>query len=213
MVAHLLLQYLNLEVFYQQNGLVYELSNRFDLDDEASVATWFSQALFLAISICAALAAYLSSRAAVRRLWQFIAVLGLLISVDEVAGLHEFVLQSLHNIFFRDSAPTITNNAWLLVTPFILAAVMWFIWKTAKLLPRRTIMLFSVGIFTFLIGAVFFDALASIVDRETFWNQGIFIAIEETLELLGNVIVLYAIADYIESQHGPRLKSALSRLR
>ncbi len=212
-IAHLLLQFLNLEIFHYQNGFAYELSNRFDLDDESSVGTWFSQALFLAISMGAALAAYLSTVIAVRRLWQFIAIIGLLLSIDEVATLHEFVLQSLHNVFFRDADPTTTNNSWLLVTPFILMAVVWFVWKVSKLLPRRTMLLFATSIFTFLVGAIFFDALASIVDRETFLNQGVIIAIEESLELLGCIIAVYAIADYLEIQHGPRLKSALSNLK
>lgn len=211
--AHVFLQYLNWEVFYQQNGFVYELSNRFDLDDESSVSTWFSQALFLSIGLGAMLAAHLSVRTAIRRLWQLVGVLGLLLSVDEVASLHEFVLQSLHNQFFRDASPTSTNNAWLLVTPFILLAVAWFVWMAIRILPKRTTLLFATAICSFLVGAIFFDALASIVDRETFLNQGLLIAVEETLELFGSVISVYAIADYIETQHRMRLQSALKRLK
>lgn len=213
LIAHLVLQYLNLIIYDQQNGFIYELSNRFDMDDESSIATWFSQAIFIAISAGAALAAYLSSVTAVRRLWKSIAVLSLLLSIDEVTAMHELILQSLHNIFFKDTSSTINGNAWLLVAPFVFAGALWLLWKIAKLLPRRTLILFSGAIFTFLVGAVFVDMLASLVERETFINQGIIIAIEETLELLGSVLVLYAIADYIEDNHGARLKSALTHLK
>ncbi len=213
LIAHLVLQYLNLIIYDQQNGFIYELSNRFDLDDESSIATWFSQAIFIAISAGATLAAYLSSVTAVRRLWKSIAVLSLLLSIDEVTAMHELILQSLHNIFFKDTSSTISGNAWLLVAPLVFAGALWLLWKIAKLLPRRTLILFAGAIFTFLVGAVFVDMLASLVERETFINQGIIIAIEETLELLGSVLVLYAIADYIEVNHGARLKSALTHLK
>ena len=210
---HLLLQYLNWEVFYQQNGFVYELANRFDLDDEASVPTWFSQVMFLFIGTGAAWTAFLSRTVAIRRLWQLIAVIGVLLSIDEISGLHELFLQSLHNLFFRDAAPTSLNNAWLIVAPFILLAVTLFIWKVAKLLPKRTILLFVGAISIFLVGAIFVDLLASIVERESFLNQGLLIAAEETLELFGIVTVLYAIADYIETQHVSQIKSLFKHLR
>ena len=212
-VLHLVLQYINLEVFYQQNGFVYELSNRFDLDDESSVPTWLSQFYFLLIAAGGGLAAYLSDKKSVRRAWLLIAGLGLVFSIDEIATLHEFILQSIHNVFFRDAAPTSIDNAWLLVTPLILAAFAWSIWKISKLFPKRTILLFSGAVAMLLIGAVFVDMLASVADRETFANQGILIAIEETLELMANVTVIYAITDYLEVKYAARLKSALKHLR
>lgn len=212
-VGHLLLQYLNIEVFYQQNGFAYELSNRFDLDDENSVPTWFSQLLFLLISLGAAFAAYLSKTKSLRRIWILISAVGLLLSLDEVSTLHEFILQSLHNLFYRDSAPTSFNNAWLLLTPLILLAVGWALYKIAKLLPRRTTILFAGATVIFLIGAIFFDALASITDRETFINQGVMIAIEESLELIGCVVAVYAISDYLERQHGSQIIAAFKNLK
>ena len=210
--AHITLQYINWEVFYQQNGLAYELANRFDLDDESSVATWFSQLLFLAIGLGAALAAYLQPSMPLRRLWQTIAAAGLLFSIDEGAGLHEFVLQSLHVLFYKDASPTSSNNAWLLVAPFIFLAAGWLVWRMARLLPKRTILLFTAAIATFLVGAIGVDMLTSIVDRETFLNQGVLTAVEETLELLASVFVVYALADYLETHHRLELQSAFKQL-
>lgn len=211
--AHLFLQYLNLEVYYQQNGFIYELSNRFDLDDEASVPSWFSQFLFLLISVSAAIAAYLSTNMKLRRLWMFIGIIGLGLSVDETAGLHEFALQSIHNIFFRDSSPTSTNNAWLLVTPFIITAALWSLWKISQLLPRRTLILFASSFIALLTGAILVDMAASVSDRETFFNQGILIAIEESLEIIANIIAIYAIVDFIQRNHKKQLKAALDQLK
>lgn len=213
LATHLLLQYLNLEVFYQQNGQVYELSNRLDLDDETSVPTWFSYMTFFGTGCLALLAGYLQKDAVKRRLWVMIGSLALLFSLDEAAGLHEFFLQTLHVIFFQDAAPTESDNAWLLVAPFIFAVGLWLIWKMFRLLPRRTVVLFAVSGVIFLSGAVIVDLLTSVTDRETFTNQGLMVGAEEGMELFGSVIALYAVANYLEIYHGPVLTRAFRQLR
>ena len=211
--AHIILQFFNWIVFYQQVGIVYELSNRFDLDDEASVGTWFSQFLFALLAVLAFLAGYLQRRNALKRLWWLIGLGALAISIDEVAGLHEFLLQSLHNIFYRDQVPSALNNAWLLVLPIILGVAGWLIFRMAKLLDKRTVLLFSAAIIVFLLGAVGVDQLTSLVERESFLHQGILVAIEETFELIATVIFVYTVASFIENQHGKSLRSAINQLK
>ena len=210
---HLLFQYLNLIVFSQQVGQFYELSNRFDLDDESSVPTWFAQLLFLAIGVSALMAAYLQAHKPARRLWALIAAIGLIFSLDEISGLHERILQSLHVLFFQDATSTGLANAWWVVLPFVLLASVWLLWRAVYLLPRRTIRLFVVSGVTFLLGAVITDLLVVAAPRETFLNQGIFVAVEETLELLGTVIGLYAILDYLETQHYDVISKAIKQLK
>jgi hypothetical protein len=211
--AHLLLQYLNLVIFHEQNGQIFELSNRLDLDDETSVPTWFSQILFLAIGISALLAAYLQTNKASRRLWGFIAAVGLVFSMDEAASLHEFILQSIHLIFFQDSAPTIFKNAWWLIMPLILLAATGLFWQMIRLLPKRTLYIFWTGGIIFLIGTIVIDALTVAVPKDTFLSQGVMVGIEETLELLANIIILYAISDYIETRYYDELIKRLRRLK
>jgi len=140
---HLLLQAVNLNVYHQQHGQFYELSNRFDFDDEASVPTWLSQFLYLCISVMAALAAYLLPKGSTRRLWVIIAVFAFIFSIDEIAGLHEFVLQTLHVIFYSDAGPGTYANAWLLVAPFLIIGSAWFIYSMASSFPRKTLLLLS----------------------------------------------------------------------
>lgn len=212
-ILHLTMQYLNLEVFYQQNGLAYELSNRLDLDDESSIPTGYSLVLFLLISATAVLAAFLETGKAHKRLWKLFATSGILFSIDEASGIHEFLLQTLHVLFYKDAAPTGSNNAWLLVVPIILVVGVWLIWKMVKLLPLRTVALFAVAGITFLTGAIGIDLLISINERETFLNQGIMVAIEETLELLGASTALYALANYLEIKFHNRITTAIKHLK
>lgn len=212
-VLHLTLQFLNLNIYYQQNGQVYELSNRFDFDDEASLPTWFSQLTLLFVGASAALAAYLQPKPPVRRMWRVIAVVGVVMSIDEVATLHERLLQALHVLFFKDAASGGLTNAWLLVIPLVLIAGGTMIWAGIRHLPKRTLMLFVLSGIFFLLGAIGIDLLTSIVERENFLSQGILVAAEESLELLGVILAIYAIADYIERQHYSSIEGALRQLR
>lgn len=209
---HLLFQAVNLGVYHQQHGQFYELSNRFDFDDEASVPTWFAQFLYLLIAAAAGLAAYLQTGKQ-RRLWTVISLSALLFSIDEIAGLHEYVLQTLHVIFFKDAAPGAFANAWLVIAPFLLALAAGFIYLMARSVPRRTLVFFAAATGTFLFGAVAVDIVASQVYRETFLNQGLVVGLEETFELLSLVIVAYAIADYTESEFGHNIRRAFREAR
>lgn len=211
--THLLFQYLNLVIFYQQVGQFYELSNRFDFDDESSVPTWFAQALFLIISGSAFLAGHLQASRPARRVWWTIAAVGLIFSLDEISALHERILQTLHVTVFQDAAPTGLANAWWIVLPFVLLFSAWLIWKMLHLLPLRTIFIFVIGGFVFLAGAAVADLLISATPRETFLNQGILVAIEETLELLGAIIGLYAIVNYLETYHHSAISKAIKSLK
>ncbi len=209
---HLLLQYLNMDVYNQQNGQVFELSNRFDMDDESSLPTWFSELLLLMISTSAFFAAWLSRRG-LRGIWITIGVVSLIAAIDEIATLHEFVLQSIHTIFFKDSLPAGLQNAWVIIAPFILAAFGFLAWRVWQLLPRRTSFILVIAGVIFLFGALGVDMLTSMVDKETFLYQGVLVAAEESLELLGAAVAFYGIIDYIERHHGHVIKKAIAGLR
>lgn len=211
--VHLLLQYLNLDVYKELNGRIYELSNRVDFDDEVSVPTWFSQALFLAIAGSSFLIAYMHKIPDARRLWGFLGFIGLLLSIDEVSALHELLLQTVHLLLFGETGPTIINNAWVAFLPLILIAAMIIFWQMLKYVPRRTILICALGGTVFLAGAIFIDILTNSNLQNNFYNKGILPAIEESLELIGMSIILYALLSYIEQTYSDKLKSSLERLR
>lgn len=209
---HLLVQYLNMDVYHQQNGQVFELSNRFDMDDESSLPTWFSEILFLTIAVSAFFASWLS-RNAVRKVWIVVGAVSLLAAIDEIATLHEFVLQSVHVIFFKNAPPAGLNNAWAIMAPFILLAFAFLAWRAWQALPRRTtIILITAGVI-FLLGALGIDMLTDMVNEQTFLYQGALVALEESMELFGGAVVLYGIIDYLEQQHKTKIKKAISSLR
>ncbi len=213
LVLHFGLQYLNWVVFGQQQGQIYELANRFDVDDEVSVPTWYSQILLLFIGLAAFAAAYLSEKKAVARLWAVFGTIGVVYSIDEGSGLHEFVLQTLHVTFFEDASSTKSDNAWLIILPFVLLIAGWLVWSMIRYLPKRTMLLFVLAGFVFLTGAVGIDLLTSVTERESFLHQGILAGLEEALEIFGSIIALYAIVDYIEKIHATQVKAIVTTIK
>ncbi len=212
-VTHLALKYISVQVYNEKHGFIFELSNRFDLNDEASVPQWFSQALFLAIAGLSLVAAWGAANKKGYRLWLAIAVIALIMSIDDVATLHEFVLQSLHNTFFLDTDPTLIENAWLLLLPFILAGALWLFVVMLRTLPRDTMALLVAGGVIFIFGAVVVDSFANTVPSRDFMNQGVLGALEGGLQLLGSVTVLFAIARHLELNHASRIRAAYRQLR
>jgi hypothetical protein len=211
--VHLLFQYLNLNVYHELNGQIFEISNRVDMDDEASLPTWFSQMLLLSIGISAFAAAFLHRQKGPKRIWSIIGLVGVLMSIDEVAAIHELVLQIIHLAVYGLVTPTTFSNAWLILLPFILLAGVLLLIQAIKYIPRKTIYILTLGAFVLLTGAVFIDILTNAHNANTFYEKGVMVALEETCELLGASIMLFGILDYLESNFGSKIRAARDRLR
>lgn len=212
-VIHVALQYLNLEVYNEKNGPIFELSNRFDFDDEASIMTWLSQFQLLILSALCALAFYVEKFKVVKRLWLVLSAIAFAFSIDETATLHEFILQRIHVAFFQDAKPTLLSNSWVIVLPLILFIAVLLGRLMFKYLPRRTILLMSIGGVVFISGAVVVDLLTSGIPGSLFVTQGIFVAVEEASEMVGVAIATYAAASYLEQIHRHKISKTLKQLK
>lgn len=209
---HIGLKFISIVIFDEKNGFMFELSNRFDVNDENSVPQWFSQMIFLCIATSAALAGYLARIKIVRRLWYAMAILGLLLSVDDVATLHEFVLQAIHNIFFLNRESSFFLNAWWLFLPFALIPAVVLAWFSWKHLPRRTVALIILGGSVYVAGKITMDSLSNGVTG-LFIDRGVIQGMEKIFQYSGSSIVLFAILDYLHLHHAAQIKSAVKRLR
>lgn len=205
MATHLILQYLNLNL-QEQQAQVFEVSNRFDMDDEASVPTWYSQFIWLGVAVSSLLAAKLSKLRSVKVTWFITALVALLFSVDEVAGLHELILQNIHLFFFGLNPATALANAWWLILPFVIAGGYFLLTRLYKVWPGRGGALMILGWFLFFTGAVVLEILGNDVPRNTFLYQGVVTGAEESFELFGGIIILYVILEYINTFYAARIK-------
>ncbi|MCA9347830.1 hypothetical protein KC867_00295 [Candidatus Saccharibacteria bacterium] len=212
-MLHVLFKYISIVIFDEKHGFLFELSNRLDLNDENSLPQWFTQVIFLVIAFLAYLAYRFTLVNEGSSLWLVIAGLGVLLSVDDVATLHEFGLQNLHNTFFEDMKSTFLVNSWILLLPFIVAGLGVLIYKAYRLLPVRTYGLIAVGGVIYVVGAVLVDSLTNNFLGRAFIEQGVMGGIEGGLQLIGSAVFLYAIADYLELYHRKQVVAVRNLLK
>lgn len=208
---HIIMQTANFIVYPHSPGLV-ELSNRFDLDDEASIPTWVSQFLLAFGAVLALITARMSTGKK-RLAWYVISFIVLVASIDEVARLHELLVQSLHVMFFGGAGTTIFKNAWLIILPLIVVVGVWLLTILAKVLPRRTLKIIILASLVFFFGAVGIEILSSGLNPNS-WTYTVWaVSFEEGLELIGTAIFVFAVADYMEANHRAETKQLLDVLK
>ena len=200
---HLLIQFLNLNVYDQKQGQVYEISNRLDVDDEASLPTWFNQFLLLAVAGVAWLAARFDEGGK-RRAWRLVGLVGLLMSINEVGGIHEFILQSTYLVYTVVLGNTRAIDPWWLMLPLIIGGGSGLLWWLAKTLPAKVIKQFILGGAIYMSGAVGFELLGNDINRLGFMYQGLVAGVEEGMEMLGIIVVIYIILAYVEQNHAAK---------
>lgn len=213
LILHLLFQFLNLNVFHEQNGQIFEMSNRLDFDDESSLPTWVSQFLLLAGGTAAIFAGWLDKRRGAKRTWYLIGAIGILFSIDEVGAMHEFALQTIHLAVFQLSPASFLANAWFIILPFVAVIAMLIALQLKKYVPVSVLRMLVLGGGIFVAGAVFIDVITNASGANNFFEKGILVALEESCELLGTTIVFFAISRHIEITNGQQIKQALKVLK
>lgn len=196
--VHIVLQVIAY-ILKTDNRVFNDVVNRFGLDEELSFPTWVNSMLAFIVAGLAWLVGKHQTIRVKQHAWYLIAWGGLLVSVDEVAALHELILQGLHILAnFGEGSQSLTANAWLLVLPVVLI-VLFFASKTLyKGLPKSTFknMLFGVGVY--ILGAVVVEYLSIPFDKSLLiYNIGM-VVIEEALEMIGVWLIIIAILKHIQ---------------
>lgn len=165
-----MLNYIN----YQVDELPWLLLQLFELDEENNLPTWFSSFLLLNNAI----ALLLICNNVVNRNWQWLvlAVGFLILSVDEVAGLHE----TFHS--------TIENNWTIYAAPLVLAVGLTYI-PFLMALPRKLAVGFVISGSFYTGGALGVEWLAQDMDEETF-AYALAVLAEEGAEMVGALLFL-----------------------
>ena len=201
----------NLAVQILKFGFGYEyilgLYNVFDFNTEGNMPTFYSATALL---ISAALLAVIAREKfvngdAYRLHWAILSAIFVFLSLDEASSLHEtfvIVMQpslDLQGIFFF---------AWVIPYGILLVifAVMYL--RFVRALPTRTGRLFIISAAVFLSGAVGMEMAGSAtVSALGGWETGfyhlyhvILYSIEEPLEMVGIVIFIYSLLDYLSNE-------------
>jgi len=162
----------------------------FDLDEEEAFGTWFSSLLLFV----AGLSLLLQARHCRieghgwSHWWRLLAIGFFVLSLDEVIGVHEYVNAVTEDTSWTTYAAPIVALVGLAYLPFLAS------------LPAQTRYLFLVA------GALYIGAALG-VERSTDWYEeqdlldslayNMWTAVEETLEMAGIILFLYALWSYM----------------
>lgn len=156
-----------------------------DLDEENNLPTWFSS--FLLMNAAGLLYLVRQSTDAWRGHWTVLAVGFFLMSVDEVAGVHETLNTATHTLW-----------AW---PALVLLGVLglWFV-PFIRALSRSTMVQFVLAGLVFVGGAIGMEIVGDPMDADTLvYNMTVLV--EEGMEMMGVLIFAHALILFLQAQH------------
>ncbi len=181
----------------------------FDVDEELSIPTWFSQILLLLISVFSVVAAKLQREINPlhSRAWGFLAVVFLIASLDEGVGFHEMLVGPMWVVLGIDDAQL--TMVWILPALLVVALSVLVLAPFLVTLDRSVRRLIIGGGIVFLTGAVVIELLSVVIrlgsdELAAWWARVGFVAtgLEELLEMLGAIVILWGVATQIARLSG-----------
>jgi len=169
----------------------------FDLMGEITIPTWYASSLLLICALLLGAIARITQRqdGSFVRHWYGLSVILLLLSIDEAADIHGAVSYKLQNLFGLDGA---------LSYPWVIPGALFTIVVAVTYLPflahlpsetRRQVLLAG-GLFVS--GALGMEIIEAAYDAAFSYRAPylVMVAIEETLEMAGAIMLLYAFLSY-----------------
>ncbi len=172
------------------------------MDNEYVLQSYFSGLLLLTAGfLLCIIAAYKKKvRASFVLQWTLLGIIFLYMAVDEVIQIHEHWQVPLSNLITSKGYFSIdwVRSAVILVAIFGLLYIRFFF-----KLPRKSMLLFGLSGTVYLMGVLGLEMLAGeYVSTYHQWgyDYGMLVAREETLEMIGISLFIFALLDYIRQQ-------------
>ena len=171
----------------------------FGLDAEQTVPTWFSVSMLLMCAVLIAVIAVAARESMNRFHWAGLSAIFLYLSVDESVSLHE-KLRVLPQILLQTGG--FSDYVWVfLYAPLVLIFALVYL-RFLFSLPTQTRRLFFIAGVLYVGGALAMEAIGGLY-ATLYGTSGIVYSllthIEEILEMLGIVVLFYALLLYISS--------------
>lgn len=185
--------------------LINKLAKIFSVDKELNVPAFFSMLILVIASALLATTAYLKlvQRAVYRWHWVVLALGFLYMAFDEIAEVHEKLIDPMRAALGGE-ALGIFYFAWVVPALVLVSALAFFFLRFWWSLPIRTRVLFFIAGFLYLGGAIGVELLdgkyAEIYDRKNLTYM-LLSNIEESLEIAGVIVFIYALLDYLASYY------------
>lgn len=192
-------------------GIIISMLN---FNFEYNIPTLFSS---LNLGICSLLTYYISIHQKKNKkfkYWLFLSVIFLFLSLDEALMIHERIGKITREHF---SFTGFLYYAWVLPYGILSALVFLYLRHFLTQLPTKFRNLFLLSGFIYIIGALGFEMMGAAVDfqlvNKTKFNliYNILYSIEETLEMLGIILFIYALLKYISFTHTKPIKISFDK--
>ena len=184
-------------------GFHYWQLSFFDLDEEESFGTWFSSGILLMAAVLLLhQAKILRAQRGAWQAWWFVLGVGFCaMSVDEIAGMHEFM-----NSMMEDTPWTVVGFPVLVLVGL---AYLPFLWHHRM----RTGLLFLVAGAIYGGGAVGVEHFTDSDVNSLHYNM--WTALEEGMEMMGVILLIYAVLDHMRGtpERAVRIEVGLEDLR
>lgn len=190
-------------VFYLEHETVFGLVPLFDLNQEQNFPTLYSTLALLFCSTLFSIIAFAKRRNKNNYIlhWAGLAVLFLFLFVDDFVGIHELftarMRETLHTSGFF-------HYGWVIPYLIFVFAVFFAYIKFLLHLPRKTRWLFLTAGFISAGGSIGFEMIIGYwVQSGLRWSisGAVLIFLEESFELIGVVVLIYALLSYIKSEY------------
>ncbi len=181
-------------------GMVY----MFSLGADGNIPTFYSSVALLCAGVLLLFIGYLV-RTLQRTHWIYWLGLGgvfCFLAVDEMLELHERLIEPVRNV---TGASGLLYYAWVIPYAFALLALGLLYLRFLLGLPRHTAVLFVASGAVFVTGAVGFEMLGGLFFQTFGSNTPGYVAlqtVEEGMEMVGVVMFIYALVDYIARELG-----------
>ena len=186
---------------------LFRYTKKLYLDRETNIPTYYASLLLLIAAVLFGFIARLKQKlnSPYKYHWVLLSVIFLLMSVDETASLHEQLNKPMRLMF---NPGGIFLFAWVIVAIplFILFVIVYL--RFFFHLPRKTKILFALAAGLYVGGAIGFELIgAGYVSQYGKQNMTYIIiaSIEESMEVAGLLILIYALLDYVVSIYDAKL--------
>ena len=202
-------------VFYTTgHDSVYGLSKLFDVEYESNIPTFFSTALLLYTALLLGVIAVLKRKARddFRNRWALLSFVVLYLAVDEAAYIHELLYRPVGELFYGHTDET-KFAIWVIPGIIFVITLLLMYVKFWRHLDSGTRRLFLTGFLVFFGGAIGMESISSIY-LDVYYAQisdnllphlmiyDVLTTIEETMEMGGVIIMIYALLKYIGDNYG-----------
>jgi len=172
---------------------------KFNLDEENNIPTYFSSIILLTACILLAVIGLWKQQKGARyaRHWLFLSIVFLFLSIDEAASIHELV-----NTPFRVTygVSGMFRFAWVLFAiPLVVLFGISYL-KFLLIIPKRIRLRIILAGILYVGGALGCELISGWYQDTTYdvgFNYAMLTALEETLEMIGVTVFIYALLEYI----------------